>query len=84
MIKQSIAELLETEMDRKNFLKTLAVAAVAVTGVTTIVKTLSNQAISHSTNRPQQTGQPLGYGMSRYSNQPVAMSVSSATSTYSA
>lgn len=81
MIKQSIAELLETEMDRKDFLKTLAVAAVALTGVTTIVKTLSNQALSRSATT-QQTGSPLGYGVSRYSTQPVA--VSQPSSSYSA
>lgn len=70
MIKQGITELLATEMDRKDFLKTVAIAAVAVTGVTTILKTLSNQVAPSSTAK--QSNQPLGYGMSRYSNQPSA------------
>ena len=41
MFKQNLAKLLETEMDRKDFLKTLAVAAVALTGVTALIKTLN-------------------------------------------
>lgn len=68
MIKQSIAQLLETEMDRKDFLKTLAIAAVAVTGVTSLVNTLTNQAITRSLGgSAQQPTRGLGYGVSRYS-----------------
>lgn len=83
MIKQSIAKLLETEMDRKDFLKTAAVAAVALTGASTIVKTLSNHANKAPSATRQPVSSPLGYGMSRYSNSPAPVA-SQPTGSYSA
>lgn len=43
MIKTNIAQLLEKEMDRKDFLKLLGLGAVAATGVTQILKAMSQQ-----------------------------------------
>lgn len=63
MFKQSLSQLLETEMDRKDFLKTVAVAAIALTGVTALVRTLTNPAILPATAR---RSQPLGYGSALY------------------
>lgn len=84
MIKQGISQLLETEMDRKDFLKTMAFAAVAMTGAATLVKTLSNQVLpSKSTSAPKLgNSSQLAYGVSAYSRNPVA--VSQSTSAYSA
>ena len=43
MIKNNIAQLLETEMDRKDFLKLIGFGVVAATGITQILKALSHQ-----------------------------------------
>ena len=68
MFKQNLAKLLETEMDRKDFLKTLAVAAVTLTGVTALIKTLTNSSILPASTTQQQ----LGYGDAFYSAKPQA------------
>jgi len=62
MIKNNIAQLLETEMDRKDFLKLLGLGAVAATGITQILKALSQQ----SPVRPAPTNNALSYGGSSY------------------
>lgn len=41
MIKQSIAKILDTEMERKDFLKMIGLGVVAAVGVTQIIKALS-------------------------------------------
>ena len=64
MIKQHVAQLLETEMDRKDFLKTLAIAAVAMTGVTAVVKNVSSSILTQSTASKKANG--FGYGASSY------------------
>jgi hypothetical protein len=67
MIKQNIAQLLETEMERKDFLKLIGLGVVAATGITQILKALTQQA-------PQQamrTAQPLSYGGSAYGGMAV-------------
>lgn len=43
MIKNNINQLLETEMDRKDFLKLLGFGVVAATGVTQILKAMTQQ-----------------------------------------
>lgn len=43
MIKQKVSQLLETEMERKDFLKLVVLGAVAATGVTSILKAMSTQ-----------------------------------------
>ena len=62
MIKQNIAQLLETEMERKDFLKLIGLGVVAATGITQILKALTQQA----PQRPMSTAQPLSYGGSAY------------------
>lgn len=60
MIKNNIAQLLETEMERKDFLKLVGFGVVAATGITQILK-----AMSQPTNR-QVTNNAQGYGGSLY------------------
>lgn len=59
--------ILQKEMDRKDFLKHVAVGAVAATGVGTLIKAFAPQA---GVNFGQQTGsiqnQVYGYGGSVY------------------
>ncbi|MFZ1250200.1 MAG: hypothetical protein WAR37_02015 [Candidatus Microsaccharimonas sp.] len=61
MIKNNIATLLETEMERKDFLKIVALGAVAATGVTQILK-----AMTPGTARPRVSTGPASYGTSAY------------------
>ncbi len=62
MFKQKVSELLEKEMDRKDFLKTVGVAAIALTGATAVLRTLTG-----STTTPALTQKKaLGYGSSIY------------------
>lgn len=65
MLKQNIANLLESEMDRKDFLKTLGIAIVAFTGVTAAVKTITNHSASLARVQSSQ-GKKLSYGSSAY------------------
>ena len=64
MIKNTISQLLETEMERKDFLKLIVLGAVAATGITQILKSVSQQAPA----RPAvaNKAQNLGYGASVY------------------
>lgn len=61
MIKNNIAQLLETEMERKDFLKLIGLGVLAATGITQILKAMSQQT-------PQQTraAQPQSYGGAAY------------------
>lgn len=59
MLKQGIAKLLETEMDRKDFLKNVGIAAVALTGASAVVKALSQQSV-------KPVARSAGYGGSAY------------------
>ena len=60
MIKAKISQLLDTEMERKDFLKLIGLGAVAATGVTAILK-----AVSQTPNR-QPAAKAQGYGGSLY------------------
>jgi hypothetical protein len=51
MIKQSINNLLETEMDRKDFLKMVGLGLAAVVGVGQVVSALSKAQHSKQTSR---------------------------------
>lgn len=62
MIKQNIAQLLETEMERKDFLKLIGLGVVAATGITQILKAVSQQAPQRQT----QPAQLLSYGGAAY------------------
>ena len=57
MIKQQIATLLEKEVDRKDFLKHVGVAVVAMVGLSSILSNLSSLDGSRKTS---------GYGKSSY------------------
>ena len=61
MIKNNIAQLLETEMERKDFLKLIGFGIIAATGVTQILKAMTQQAPARQT-----TNNTLGYGASAY------------------
>ena len=63
MIKNNIAQLLETEMDRKDFLKLLGLGVVAATGITQILKTVSQQSPTRPT---APVSQAQSYGGSLY------------------
>lgn len=60
MIKQKVSQLLETEMERKDFLKLVAFGAVAATGVTAILKAVSTQT------PPRKVASNQGYGGQAY------------------
>lgn len=63
MIKQNIAKLLDTEMERKDFLKLVGLGVIAATGVTQILKTLTQtQSAKHSSSGPVS----LSYGATTY------------------
>jgi len=64
VIKQQMSDLLQKEMDRKDFLKHMGVAAVALIGVPAVIKALT-QATDSSTRSPS-TKNSLGYGSSAY------------------
>jgi hypothetical protein len=59
------SDLLEKEMDRKDFLKHVGVAMVALTGISAIFKTLLYQPTSHTSG--QKTS--AGYGAYAYGGQ---------------
>ena len=61
MIKNNISKLLDTEMERKDFLKLIGFGVVAATGITQILKAMSQQTPS----RPATT-KAQGYGGSLY------------------
>lgn len=72
-MQSPLNSLLQKEMDRKDFLKHVAVGAVALTGASTIIKGLapvfegnqSNQQVGQSTETRQDTNS-YGYGTSVY------------------
>lgn len=61
MIKNNIAQLLETEMERKDFLKLVGFGVVAATGITQILKAMTQQTPSR-----QVTSNAQGYGGASY------------------
>ena len=61
MIKNNISQLLETEMERKDFLKLVGFGVVAATGVTQILKAMTQQTVA-----PKATSSAQGYGGSLY------------------
>ncbi len=63
MIKNTISQLLETEMERKDFLKLIVLGAIAATGITQILKSISQQTPARSAASKTQS---LGYGASAY------------------
>lgn len=62
MIKKSISNLLEAEMERKDFLKLILLGAVAATGITQVLKAVSTQ----STSRQVASSSAQSYGGSAY------------------
>ena len=60
MIKAKISQLLDTEMERKDFLKLVGLGAVAATGLSAVLK-----AVSQSPSR-QPAAKAPGYGGSLY------------------
>lgn len=61
MIKQNIAKILDTEMERKDFLKLLGIGAVAAVGVSGIIK-----AMSQPTQKQPAKSSAVGYGSMAY------------------
>lgn len=59
MVKLDIAQLLDKEMDRKDFLKHVGIGIVALTGFSAVLKALSQQTTSGSPKY-------AGYGGSSY------------------
>ena len=66
MFKKQIASLLETEMDRKSFLKTSAVTAIALTGVVSAFKTVSKQIPNSTSSKTIANKQSFAYGDALY------------------
>jgi hypothetical protein len=60
MLKVDASKLLQKEMDRKDFLKHVGIAAVALTGASAILKVLVDQPTR------QKVQQQAGYGGSVY------------------
>lgn len=69
MLKKNIATLLESEMDRKDFLKTLGIAVAAFTGATAAIKTVTSHTAMLSGNQAKQGA--VGYGSSFYGGKKV-------------
>lgn len=67
MLKQAFDQLLESEMDRKDFLKSMGIAAVALTGAAVVLRSLT-PAISTKKVTNSATAQKIsmGYGSSPY------------------
>ena len=61
MIKAQVGQLLEKEMDRKDFLRHVGVAAAVIVGVPTLLN-----AISRLQAGPVRDAQQVGYGSSAY------------------
>lgn len=61
MIKQTIANLLDAEMERKDFLKMVGLGLVATTGVVQMLSVLSQQPKKNTVSAQSQ-----GYGGSTY------------------
>lgn len=59
------SDLLEKEMDRKDFLKHVGVAMVALTGISGIFKTLLSQPTSYTSSQKASAG----YGSYAYGGQ---------------
>ena len=62
MIKHNISQLLETEMERKDFLKLIGLGVIAATGVTQILKAMTQQ----SPTRQVPAAKAQSYGGSSY------------------
>ncbi len=62
MIKQNISKILDTEMERKDFLKLLGIGAVAAVGVSGIIKAMSQP----SGTKTSQQSTASGYGSMAY------------------
>lgn len=63
MIKQAVNKLMETELERKDFLKLVGLGAIAVTGITAI---LGNLQKSTTGGQAQTKSASLSYGSSVY------------------
>jgi hypothetical protein len=64
MIKQQVNQLLEKEMDRKEFLRHIGVAVAAVVGVSAVVSSLNR--LQPSSSQPPAHNARSGYGGSVY------------------
>lgn len=62
-VKTDVAAILNQKMDRKDFLRNVAVGLVAVTGVTTVLRTFTPTSTRRSTAT---AAVPQGYGASAY------------------
>ncbi len=65
MIKQNISKLLDTEMERKDFLKLLGVGAVAAVGVSGIIKAMTQPAEKKVTKSGSAGYGSMAYGGSK-------------------
>lgn len=61
MVKNELANLLDKKMDRLTFLKHVGVGFVAITGVSSVIKTMGGLGTS--------ARQTAGYGASTYGTQ---------------
>ncbi len=61
LLKQQVANLLDQEMDRKTFLKTAGIAALALSGATVALKSLTQVPLSQ-----KKATSALSYGGSAY------------------
>jgi hypothetical protein len=62
MIKENISKLLDTEMERKDFLKLIGIGAVAAVGVSGILKAMSQPTSKKTSQHPANAG----YGSMAY------------------
>jgi hypothetical protein len=65
MIKNNISQLLETEMERKDFLKLLGLGVVAATGITQILKAMTSQTPNRQVTKVQNYGGSLYGGLEK-------------------
>lgn len=61
-VKKDFNAILNQKMDRKDFLRNVAIGLVAVTGATTVLRAFT----PHSSRRATTAAAPQGYGASAY------------------
>ena len=71
-IKDQVAVLLKTEMDRKDFLKYTAAAGFMAVGAGAIVNSIAGFNKSNAKSKLSQANASMGYGASAYGGRQVA------------
>lgn len=69
-MNKQIDGILQQKMDRKNFLKNVALGVVMMTGAAGLVKSLQQQTTTPVPQEQKKTSQGMSYGSSAYGGSP--------------